>query len=54
MGHFRYNNLETEQKKSVIQGHSGSLLGHSAIAALAIVSMVEPFMTLEEVAEKIP
>ena len=54
MGHFRYNNVETEQKKYIIQGHSGSLLGHSTIEALAIVSMVKSFMTLEEVDEKIP
>ena len=29
-------------------------MGHSAIEALVIVSMVAPFMTLEEVAEKFP
>ena len=54
MGHFRCTNLETEQKKSAIQGHNGSLLGHSAIEALAIASMVEPFMMLGEAAEKFP
>ena len=54
MGHLRYNNLETEQKIFVIQGLSRPLLGRPAIEALAIVSVVEPIMTLERVSEKFP
>ena len=54
MGHRRYNNLETEQKIFVIQGLSRPLLGRPAIEALAIVSVVEPIMTQEKVAEKFP
>ena len=54
MGHLRYNNLETEQKIFVIQGLSRPLLGRPAIEALAIVSVVEPIMTLEKVSEKFP
>ena len=54
MGHLRYNNLETEQKIFVIQGLSRPLLGRPAIEALAIVSVVEPIMTLEKIAEKFP
>ena len=53
-GHLRYNDLETEQKIFVVQGLSKPLLGRPAIEALAIVSMVEPIMTLAKVAEAFP
>ena len=49
-----YNDLETEQKIFVVQGLSKPLLGRPAIEALAIVSMVEPIMTLAKVAEAFP
>ena len=53
-GHLRYNDLETEQKIFVVQGLSKPLLGRPVIEALAIVSMVEPIMTLAKVAEAFP
>ena len=43
-----------QNKISVVQGLSKPLLGRPAIEALAIVSMVEPIMTLEKVAEAFP
>ena len=54
MSHLRYNNLEIEQKIFVIQGLNRPLLGLPAIETLAIVSMVEPIMILEKVAEIFP
>ena len=54
MGHLRYNNLKIEQKIIVFQGLSTPLLGLPAIETLAIVSMVEPIMTLKKVAEIFP
>ena len=54
MGHLRYNNLKIEQKIIVIQGLSRPLLGLPAIGTLAIVSMVEPIMTLKKAVEIFP
>ena len=54
VGNLRYNNFETEQNIFVIQGLSRPLLGRPAIEALAIVSVVEPILTLDNVVGKFP
>ena len=54
VGNLRYNNFETEQNIFVIQGLSRPLLGRPAIEALAIVSVLEPILTLDNVVEKFP
>ena len=54
MGHLKYNNLKIEQKIKVIRCLSRPLLGLPAIETLAIVSMVEPIMTLKKVVEIFP
>ena len=54
VGNLRYNNFETEQNIFVIQGLSRPLLGCPAIEALAIVSVLEPILTLDNVVEKFP
>ena len=54
VGLLQYNNLQTEQTIFVIKGLSKPLLGRPAIEALALVSMVEPIMTLNSVVNKFP
>ena len=54
VGHLTYSNSETKQNISVIQGLSKPLLGLPAIEALSIVSVVEPIMIVDSIAQKFP